>query len=115
MGTASDRTHVWRPESDGTEYHTLRSTDGQTTYCGIDVTAAEARRFERPGDGLEHCPECAERTVDMSNAELVEWLADEERADFEADTDNAPSFLNKTALQSIAEYIIRLEEQQPEK
>jgi len=45
----------------------------------------------------------------MTNRDLVEWLAEEERADFDVDSDGAPAYLSKSELLAIRNYIIDLE------
>ena len=106
-----DEEYVWLFD-EGAVYHHIRP-DKDKTVCGIDFSDLEAgeqyKLLSDPGDVLEECEECALRsTGDMTNRELVEWIGDEDRADFEPSVD-APAYLSKSQLTKIRDYIIDLE------
>lgn len=104
---------VWLLE-DGpsTTYHHIRHDDGAVTVCGINFGDKDYRTLSDPGDALDECEQCERRSAgDMTNRELVDWIADEDRADFSVDDDDgAPAYLSKSELLAIRHYILDLEE-----
>lgn len=103
--------YVWILENKpGTTYHHIRHDDGAVTVCGINFGDKEYRTLSDPGDALDECEECDLRSAgDMTNRELVEWLANESRGDFDVGGDGAPAYLSKTQLMALRHYIIDLE------
>lgn len=101
--------YVWIHDNGSTIYHEVRVGD-QETVCGIDYSDRDHTRLSDPGDVLDECSDCARMpSADVSNRELVEWIGDSTRADFEVD-DDAPSYLNKRQLLAIRDYIFKLED-----
>jgi len=105
------RKYIWLFD-EGPVYHHIRLNNKQTA-CGVDFSELKKKEdyklLSDPGDVLEECQECQLRaTGDMTNRELVQWIGDENRADFDVGTD-APAYLSKSQLTKIRDYIIDLE------
>lgn len=100
--------YVWLTDAQSTTYHQIRP--GETvTVCGVNFSDHDHRTLSDPGDALDECGNCAIRPSEqMSNRELVEWLGDEDRADFDVDRD-VPSYLNKDDLVALRDYVMELE------
>lgn len=101
---------VWIIEESDAEYHHIWHDRGAVTACGVEFGDLDYKTLSDPGDVLEECEECEMRAAgDMTNRDLVEWIATEERGNFEV-SDEAPAYLNKPQLMSIRSYIIDLEQ-----
>lgn len=94
----------------GFTYHVVSEDDVDETVCGIDLTDRDINRFGDPGDVLEICADCNVRASgDMSNREIVEWLA-HTVDDFPAPKDPNPSYLTKHQLAALRDHLLEQEE-----
>lgn len=91
-------------------YHVISDSDEDETVCGIDLAGRDANRFSDPGDVLEICTDCNVRSSgDMSNREIVEWLAHTIDG-FASPSDQNPSYLSKGQLAALRDHLLDQEE-----
>lgn len=110
--TSTEERCVIIEDEGGLTYHVVSDEDEDTTVCGADLSSRSVRRFSDPGDALELCPECNVRgSEEMSNREIVEWLA-ETIDDFGEPLDSNPSYLSKGHLVALRDHILELRDKQ---
>lgn len=103
--------YVVDPNESGLTYHVVSEDDRDETVCGIRLDDRDVNRFSDPGDVLEICPDCNVRTSeDMSNREIVDWLAGT-IADFPEPTEPNPSYLTKEQLAALRDHLLELHEE----